>query len=520
MPAPETSQRFSKSIIWDLQRQYFEEMNVDAWQSGDVPHYISSNPRMAQAYANLIVSFLRDRENRGASDEPYYLVELGAGSGRFSYHLLKALHVMMERGVIAAHQLVYVMTDFVTETLAFWESHPRLQPFVEQGILDYALFDVEKDQSILLKKAGKKIGPKTLSQPILVVANYFFDSIPQELLFFKEGRAYDAQVTISTADLPGEGDAKSAIAHIALSYNYQELTKNPYAGQPRLEELFNYYQKHLSNGHLLFPELGLKCLERLNSYSTEGMMLITADKAIHRFRNLSDQPAPFIARHGSISLTANYHAMKEHCLLCGGGTLFPTHVANSITIGVLLYLEAADEYKTTINSYFQWVDDYGPDDFHSMKKHVDQQADDLTCKQILAYLRWSNYDAQLLNRFLPRLGAIVEEMTGEERLQVKQIAKRVWDGFYPIAEKNDLALKIGTLLTNLSFFEDALSFFDVSERTYGSTALLWFSRACCLDLAGRGEQAIEIMTQLAEQDYEPATSILLQWGQEKNPGTS
>ena len=39
--------RFSEAPIWDLQRAYYEEEGMKAWNNDQVPQYITSNPMIA-----------------------------------------------------------------------------------------------------------------------------------------------------------------------------------------------------------------------------------------------------------------------------------------------------------------------------------------------------------------------------------------------------------------------------------------------------------------------------------------
>ncbi len=81
--------RFSEAPIWELQRTYYEEQGIGAWQSEEVPQYITSNPSIAVAYAEIVFGFLQDRARLGYTLEPVTILELGAGSGRLAYHIVK-----------------------------------------------------------------------------------------------------------------------------------------------------------------------------------------------------------------------------------------------------------------------------------------------------------------------------------------------------------------------------------------------------------------------------------------------
>ena len=56
----EANQRLSRSHLWTLQRQFFEQQGIQAWSTNQVPHYITSNPFIARAYGKVVSGFLRD----------------------------------------------------------------------------------------------------------------------------------------------------------------------------------------------------------------------------------------------------------------------------------------------------------------------------------------------------------------------------------------------------------------------------------------------------------------------------
>src|SRR5262245_56914020 len=56
----EEKQRLSQSLLWRAQRHFFEQQGIEAWRQGTVPHYVTSNPYLANTYARLVFAFLRD----------------------------------------------------------------------------------------------------------------------------------------------------------------------------------------------------------------------------------------------------------------------------------------------------------------------------------------------------------------------------------------------------------------------------------------------------------------------------
>lgn len=77
--------------------------------------------------------------------------------------------------------LRYVMTDLPEANLAAWQANERLQPFIENGRLDFAAFDLERDTEVRLRRSGAVLSPGSVANPVAVLANYAFDSTTQDL---------------------------------------------------------------------------------------------------------------------------------------------------------------------------------------------------------------------------------------------------------------------------------------------------------------------------------------------------
>src|SRR5215217_5654324 len=174
----EENQRLSRSLLWRLQRNYFEQQGIDAWSSGAVPHHITSSPFIADAYARVVMGFLRDWSTLDCV-QPVHIVELGSGSGRFAYSFLKKFLNLHRNSILKAIPIRYVMTDFTTRNLEYWSTHPWLRPFIKEGSLDFARFDLESDVQFELLGSGEILSTATLSNPLIVISNYVFDSTPQ-----------------------------------------------------------------------------------------------------------------------------------------------------------------------------------------------------------------------------------------------------------------------------------------------------------------------------------------------------
>lgn len=165
--------RFSEAPIWNIQRKYYEEAGTKAWNNDQVPQYITSNPMIAAAYAEMIFGFLQDRANKESGSEPVLIVELGAGAGRFAYHVLHELCQLRDYAGISLPPFRYIMTDLAMNNVMAWKEHPALQSFITEGLLDFAQFDAVHDTVLNLVVSGTTISEGALKQPVIIVANYF-----------------------------------------------------------------------------------------------------------------------------------------------------------------------------------------------------------------------------------------------------------------------------------------------------------------------------------------------------------
>ena len=156
------------SLLWKAQDNLYQKLGPQSWSKYGVPFYITSNPYIANYYAEVIARFLLRQKK---TVEPFYIFELGIGSGRFSYLFLQYLEKY-----IPDLNYCLVLVDFVKENLNVLKKHSYLQKWQDQGVLDFACANLLEDHSLKLWNSNIEISEGTLSTPLTVVANYFFEA--------------------------------------------------------------------------------------------------------------------------------------------------------------------------------------------------------------------------------------------------------------------------------------------------------------------------------------------------------
>lgn len=501
--------RFSEAPIWELQRTYFEEQGIQAWQSGEVPQYITNNPVIAGAYAEMIFGFLQDRARSGHLEEPVTILELGAGSGQLAYHVLMELGELKDYADIPLPPFRYVMSDLPVKNITYWQQHQSLLPFVQQGLLDFAVFDAAKDTELQLKQSGFTIRPGGLQQPLLVIANYFFDSIPQELIYVDEGQIYESRVSLRFPDASEAANASDMLEKVIPEYHYHRAAEYEQESYP-YRDVIELYKQQLEDSHILFPVMGLDCLERLGRLSQAGFALLTADKGDHRMDNWAFAEPPKLIHHGSFSLTANYHAIQHVFEQKGALSIFTGHHYRNLNVGCILMLQSPASYACTRLAYRRFVDRFGPDDFFSMKLWFDEHLEQMQLSQIIAFWRLGRYDAQLFLQSYKRILLLLPDSGEDEMDNLRQGIHAMWTGYYPLNEQHDLALDCAILLYQLELYEDARVFFERSLKEYESTAEVLYSMAiCCYETDGEAEATEYARRALKlEPEHEGAMALL------------
>jgi len=503
--------RFSEAPIWDIQRKYYEEEGSAAWSNGQVPQYITSNPMIAAAYAEIIFAFLQDRANQEYCTEPVYIVELGAGAGRLACHVLHELRQLRDYARIPLPPFRYIMTDLAMSNVEAWKEHPALQSFVTEGVLDFGRFDAEQDTELHLEGSGITIREGELTQPVVLVANYFFDSIPQELIYVSEGHIYEVDVEMEFPE-PRESLARSEwLQQVALRYAYRRAPAYEQETYP-YRDVIAVYQEQLEDSHILFPRAGLACLERLNRLSRAGFLLITADKGDHLLDSWKFAEPPELVLHGSFSLTANYHAIRHVFEQKGAEALFPPQHYKNINVGCIFHVEQPMNYSNTRLAYRRRIERFGPDEFFSLKEWVDRNQESMGLQQLLSFWRLGGYDAEFLIQHAQRIISLLPEANDEEKEDVSRGIQLMWSSYFAMEQRDDLELTAGLLLFEMGRYEQALPFLEMSSGKHPDDVLsnVYYCLAiCCFELAFE-EEALRYARKLlqVEPDHEEALAWL------------
>jgi tetratricopeptide (TPR) repeat protein len=498
----EQDQRLSRSGLWKLQRAFFEQQGISAWSENVIPTYITSNTFTANAYGKVVLGFLRDwysvARNSLDMSQPVYIVELGSGSGHFSYHFLKKFLDFFTRSALKEIPIKYIMTEISEELVTFWQNHPSLQPFVEQGFLDFAIFDVEQPHEFTLRHSGAVLSSATIKNPLVLVANYLFDFISQDCFTLQRGQLHESLVTFSTSEPELDLGDPALFASLEVSYAHRGISAD-YYDDPDFNRVLRSYEQRLPDTTFTFPHVALSCLRFFRDLSGGRLLLLCGGEGYSQEEDLLDRGTPSIIMHGScFSMMVNYHSIGEYVRNQGGLVLRMAHRYTNLYVSAYLLGQHPDDYLETAQSFHEAIESAGPDDFYMLKSSMEEMYNTLSLQQLLVYLRLSGWDS---NIFLDCYSVLLEhlkEASKAEQHGLSQVAQHVWDTYYHIGEEQDLAFALGVMLYRMEYHSEALDFFLRSLELYGPDQSTFYNLAMCYSALRRIEEAVSCLDQALE----------------------
>lgn len=513
----ETHTTFVHSPLWKMQRDYYEQKGLAAWSEAQVPHYITNNPSMAKAYADVVLGFWRDlKSQKKLTNQPLYIIEIGAGARRFAYHFLLQFFDTFDAIRNPEDKVCYVMTDFASKTVSQWQ-HPlpqKLKSFVEQGRLDFAVFDAEADTQLHLQQQNVSLTPQSLQMPPVVIANYVFSGLRQDLFFLDNERIYEGWLALTPRDkeVETENNSDHPFRGLQLDYQKRRITALPYAN-PHWNSLIEGFAKRLPPCALLFPIYALDAIARLGNLHGGNLLLLSADRSTHELKSLARQQEPDIARHSSFSLPVNYHAIAS-VIQHQGGNCWTSAQSDDLAIFAACWqpskLAESNSWRETELAAKQALHQFNPSDFYRIKQTLETEAEYLNPEQMLAFLRLSHWDTKIFYLMFAYIYDDLAQLPAQQQHEWYLGLAEVWRHHLPIGEDYDLAYDLALLAAELNRWPPAIYLFLQSlENSNQNQSAVYFNLGIAhwqLAAHSKAESYLVKALALAETELTPKTT--------------
>ena len=145
------------------------------------------------------------------------------------------------------------MTDVVEANLSFWQSHPRLRPWVDAGRLDFARFDPAADDSLELRVSGRRLVAGSLERPPVVIANYVLDGLPQDAFAIAGGQLAELTVSLHDPASPHGADDAALLGRLVIEFGRTGPVAADRYADPLRAALLDGYRERLDGTTVLMP---------------------------------------------------------------------------------------------------------------------------------------------------------------------------------------------------------------------------------------------------------------------------
>ena len=467
--------RLSESTLWDRQRRFYATDGAGIWGTATVPHFITSNPSIASSYARIALAVLRQTQTQtqtqthageDLADAPH-IVEVGGGSGRFAY-----LFVQQLRTLAPDLRFVYILTDFAPDRLEQWRNHPSFRPHIEDGFIDFAVLDADQLAPLQLMISGRTLRAGSLRGALLGVANYVFDTLRQDSYAIRGGQMFEYHLTLELASGDHGLDADAPLALLNARWDTAPCAHVT----PDVQLVLDYYAQTLDDTAVLVPVGAMRCLEFLDALSSGPSCVLAADKGHRNTTELCSQEAPAIVPHGEgFSVMVNFDFLARWNRERGGAALMPCEPARSLVVAAFTRGEIGS-LEALQATFDDELVDIGPDNYHAIRAVLTSAAP-TTIESLLACVRFSRWDPAMFLELFPALLEAMPSVPEPVKGEVHRTLCNVWRHYFPIGEPIDLALCIGFVLSAMSWYPEAIEFFDRSVTELGTTAESAFAMA-------------------------------------------
>ncbi len=472
--AIETGVILSKSIIWDLQRKYFTEKGIEAW-ANNVPFYISSNVYIAAFYAETMGRYIQECKRKGMIDpaEPVYILEMGAGHGKFGFHFVTALADIIKGLELTDLKITYVLTDFCQPNVDHWRKTKQFQPFLDKGLVDFGIFDCDDPNvEIRLQHSNRLLRPGSVKNPIGVIANYYFDTIRYDYYKIENGQLHEGLTNLLVAEgLESPTQDINKISNLQITHDYRPIDKTNYAfGE--INTIIEEYKSVLKTSKFLIPVGGFTAINNLQKIANGRLLILSGDKGGSTLDDLEGQGDPYFNFHGSFSMSVNFHALGRYCELRGGSwdrkDYNHTFSINCFTMGLKL-----EDMPETRYAYHTWIQHFGPDDLYNFKQPITAHVTELTFDMMMAYLKAVRWDTNVFLGLKEQIINSIEQLNRRQKEALIVALDRLDKNFYYTPASTDSLVEIGRVYHMMGDYAKAKTYYYRSLSYYGKNWALY-----------------------------------------------
>lgn len=470
----------SKSLLWDMQIAYYSNMGIKAWEH-NVPCFVTSSTYIAEAYAEMILAFLDDYAAHIDMDATFYIVEMATGTGRFSHLLIRELERKLS--CFPAWQNLswkYIMTDFTDSNPLYWEQHEKLKPFVDKGLLDFGVFNPLEQSEITLRISGEVVAADTVKNPVVAIANYFFDSVPHDVFWVESKTLHESLVTIERNIAGIDEKEPPHIREITTSYVHKPLRSDQYYENTQWNAILKFYKHHIKSGSMIFPLGAMQVIENLEKLSNKQLVLLSSDKAYSCLEHMTMYEHQNYAIHdGAFSFMVNYDAIGKYFENAGGKFIrTKAHNLSLHTVCCIRVPQAECRFDHLDYLYAEKIErTHAITSLCAILPETLPRPSVFQINQILSQFRLHLGDTKIFCLLAEQLIELLPHATLGQKQDLAALLKTGWENYYFFPGETNLPFWFSQLYYYIDMFEESVECLEKTMTWFGEHPALYYLKA-------------------------------------------
>lgn len=436
----ETNQPLSDSQLWRIVANYYMDKGPNAWIDEETPNFVTSSCYIAEYYARVILNAMLDwhrnadaattpSSNIISAPAPFYIIELSAGLGEFAFHCLRQLRFLLQLYELTELKFCYVLTDIVTENITSWQQSHAFADYIVRGEVDFAYYDLTQPQILELTNSKIRLDRQQLTQPVIVIANYVFDSVPCDVFQVDSKQLWQGLMTLEAPIDFNPGKPKD-LGELKTNIQYQPVVDPNIYREPLFNNILHEYRQTLRSGVINLQVSAMRYLQFLLDLSQGRMLLLIADKGYSTKELMQQVEHLYIDYHVSISVMVNFHALELFFQHYQGDCAYQDRFTQLTTAVYTAGITLANMPNT--NRYLQlFRQEMSPQEYCRLLQQMSVFSElDALC--MLAIFRLSKNDPIILRIFNRHIMKLTNPYKINFNQVLREIVNKMRDNTYPL----------------------------------------------------------------------------------------
>ena len=452
----ETNQPLVQSQLWQIIRNYYIFKGPSAWTSEETPSFVTNSCYTANYYAQIIIHALKDFQGQYQEDEtPFYILELSSGLGELAFYILSRLEILKKQYQIKDIKYCYILSDVVSQNIDAWQSCEKFKPFLTEKTIDFAYYDINHPEFLELQQQGIRLDKDRLTKPLIVIANYLFDSIPCDVYKTSNSKLLQGMTSLK---IPDDFDIEKPhdLKDLELQIKYQEIaTENVYP-EPIYNQLLQFYQSNLSSAIFMLPVAALNYLNFWVKNSSGKLLLLVADKGYSKLEMMQDLDSFHLNYHASLSTLVNFHALEQFFQHQKGEGFYQDRFTSltSVIYGAGVLFKDLPQLQNFLQLYSVEMS------LQEYCRLLYQLAylPNLDAITMLALFRLSKNDPIVLRLFYRQIANITNPRKLSFNKELNHIIEKIRENIYPLSVPEQMNYWLGSIYFAMGEYHQALEF--------------------------------------------------------------